>query len=114
MTGGPLLAATTNGAIVARALNPGVTECTLSSQNGGITLVMDEGCSAAVEARTDRGSIRSDFPVDSTSGCSKRRHLQGTIGSGHTKVKMDTLNGNIWIAKETKSLWKLPLPGRQP
>ena len=101
MTGGVLRAATTNGAIVARVLNPRVEECTLSSQNGGITLVMRDECSATVEAVTERGVVTSDFAVDSTSGVQKRRHLKGMIGAGHTKLSMDTLNGNIWITKDT-------------
>jgi len=25
--------------------------------------------------------------------------LKGMIGEGHTKLRMNTLNGNIWIAK---------------
>ena len=101
MLGGSLRAATTNGAIVARVLDPRVEACTLSSQNGGITLVMADECSASVEAVTDRGTIRSDLPLDATGEEPKRKHLQGTIGAGHTKVNMDTLNGNIWIARET-------------
>lgn len=101
MMGGSLQAATTNGAIVARMLDPRVEECTLNSQNGGITLVMQDECSAAIEAVTNRGVISCDLPVDSASGCHKRRHLKGAIGAGHTKVRMETLNGNIWIAKGT-------------
>jgi DUF4097 and DUF4098 domain-containing protein YvlB len=99
MLGGSLEAATTNGAIVARVLDPSVSGCTLSSQNGGITVVMTENCTATVDAITDRGVVKSDLPVDATAGMQKNRHLKGTIGTGHTVLMMDTLNGNIWITK---------------
>ncbi len=99
MLGGVLQANTTNGAIVARVLDPSVEECTLNSQNGGITLVMQEDCSASVEALTDRGTVTCDFPMEGVPACNKRRHLKGVIGNGHTECRMETLNGNIWIAK---------------
>ena len=99
MLGGFLEAATTNGAIVARVLDPNVAQCTLSSQNGGITVLVAENCTASVDAVTDRGTVKSDLPLDVTCGMQKNRHLKGTIGAGHTILKIDTLNGNIWIAK---------------
>ncbi len=99
MLGGTLDAATTNGAIVVRILDPSVPECSLSSQNGGITVLMADSCTATVDAVTDRGVVKSDFPVDATAGLQKNRHLKGTIGAGHTMLKMDALNGNIWITK---------------
>ena len=99
MKAGALKAATTNGAIVAHMYDPESEAFDLSSRNGGITLVMGEGCSGEVEAATGRGVIKSDFPMDGSVGTRRRRHLKGTIGSGHTCVVMHTLNGNIWIAR---------------
>ena len=99
MLGGRLKAATTNGAIVARVLEPQVGACDLTSQNGGITLVMSAGCSAQVDAVTGRGVVKSDFLVDSSAGIQQQRQLRGTIGRGDTMLRMDTLNGNIWIAR---------------
>jgi hypothetical protein len=99
MLGGPLEAVTTNGAIVARVLDPEVESCKLSSQNGGITLLLPEGCSAAVKAVTTYGAIKSDFDLKASDGKCRKRRLHGTIGSGDTKVNIETLNGNIWVAK---------------
>ncbi|HEO71254.1 MAG TPA: hypothetical protein ENN80_08320 [Candidatus Hydrogenedentes bacterium] len=100
MRRGALRAVTTNGAIVAHMYSADSPRFELESQNGGLTLVMSEGCSGRVEARTGRGIVRSDFPVDMADGVLRRRHLQGTIGAGHTAVSMHTLNGNIWLTKE--------------
>ena len=99
MTGGSLRANTTNGAIVARMLTDAVADCELISQNGGITVVLPPNPSAAVEARTARGTVRSDLPVDGDEEQGRRRQLSGTIGDGEARVSMDTLNGNIWIAR---------------
>ena len=104
MLGGALEAATTNGAIVARVLDPDVPACTLSSENGGITVVMADNCTATVDAVTDRGVVKSDLPIDATAGLQKSRHLKGTIGAGHTMLKLDTLNGNVWITKGNVSV----------
>jgi len=99
MLGGTLSATTTNGSIVAHVLDPKVNACDLKSQNGGITLVMQDDCSASIEAVTGRGVIASDLSFKTDPGFSKKRHLRGSIREGHTKLRMDTLNGNIWITK---------------
>ncbi len=99
MKSGALRAVTTNGAIVAHMLTKRAGDFDLRSQNGGITLVMTDDCGARIDAVTGRGKVKTDFAVDSGSGVRKRRRLQGVIGSGHTKLIMNTLNGNIWIAR---------------
>ncbi|MFO7975907.1 MAG: DUF4097 family beta strand repeat-containing protein [Candidatus Hydrogenedentota bacterium] len=99
MRGGAIDADTTNGAIVAHVLDTEVDRAELNSMNGGITLVLDERCSAFVDARTMHGGIRSDFPIDTSSGVKRRHHLRGGIGSGRTELHMQTLNGNIWLAR---------------
>lgn len=99
MKGGTLDASTTNGAIVARVLDGAVQECRLKSQNGGITLVMRDTGSARIDAKTGRGAITSDFPVNCADGVQLRRYLRGSIGKGDTMLQLETLNGNIWIAR---------------
>jgi len=96
---GSLDATTTNGVIVARLLRPDVDKCNLNTRNGGITVVMSDGCSAKLEARTARGIVTSDLPVDASQGVKRRRHVRGIVGAGHTALTMDTLNGNIWITR---------------
>lgn len=103
MRGGVLEASTTNGAIVARVLEENVEACTLSSQNGGITIVVDERCGFSAEAKTQRGVVTSDFPAEEGQGVHRRRHLRETVGNGHTRLRMDTLNGNIWIARSNST-----------
>lgn len=97
--GGSLWASTTNGAIVARIQRPEVAKCNLSSLNGGITVSLAHGCSARMDASTERGIVRSDLPVRYTEGGNRRRHVRGDIGDGKTKVSMETVNGSIWIKR---------------
>lgn len=99
MKAGVLRADTTNGAIVAHRLDRGCRDFELRSQNGGITLVMNQGDSVRVQADTERGVVKCDLPVDASSGLSERRRLHGVIGKGDTTLSMTTLNGNIWIAR---------------
>ena len=99
MRGGPIRADTANGAIVTHLLAAQVEKAELNSMNGGITLVLNERCSASVDARTMHGGIRSDFPIDSSKGVHRRHHLRGDIGSGRMSLHMQTLNGNIWLAR---------------
>lgn len=99
MLGGALSATTINGSIVAKVLDPRVEECRLDTQNGGITLVMQPEAGAVIDAATMHGIVRCDMPVDGDPHPRRKRHLNVTIGSGHTKVRMKTLNGNIWIAR---------------
>jgi DUF4097 and DUF4098 domain-containing protein YvlB len=100
LQGGSLQASTMNGAIVTRILDPDVRYCDLTTQNGGITLVLNKKCAAFVEARTERGLIRSDCDVDSSHGVNRSRHLEGNIGSGRMYLSMKTLNGNVRIRQE--------------
>jgi hypothetical protein len=99
MQGGALEAKTTNGDIVAHVLNPSIERCALNTQNGGITVVMNKACTAYVNGTTERGTVRSEFPVDASAGVALRRHLEGVIGEGKTHLALDTLNGNIRIAR---------------
>jgi len=99
--GGTLRATTTNGAIVARVLNPHVKTCDLTTQNGGITVILDDRCSARIDAETGRGAITSDFAVATPPDSPKRHRLRGLIGEGRIGLKMATLNGNIWITRNS-------------
>lgn len=99
--GGSLRATTTNGAIVARVLDPNVKTCNLATENGGITVVMDDQCSARIDAETGRGVITSDFPVATPPDSPKRHRLRGLLGEGKMGLNMTTLNGNIWITRNS-------------
>jgi hypothetical protein len=98
---GGLLANTTNGAVVTTLLGADVPFCDLTSMNGGITLVLSTGCSATIQATSERGSVLPDLTVPFDRILQRRRHLEGTIGTGGTRVTMNSLNGNIAITRSS-------------
>jgi len=108
MLAGTFSASTINGSIVARLLDPRVEQCSLETQNGGITLAMQTECGAAIEAESMQGIVKCDVSDDGKTRHWKRRHyLKTDIDSGHTGrrdgahtgVRMQSLNGNIWITR---------------
>ena len=101
MRGGTLQASTITGAIITRILAPEVASCDLTSLNGGITLVMSEGCSAEVSAATNRGTVRLDAGLSVSAGILKRRTVLGVIGDGATKLSMNSMNGDIVLQRST-------------
>ena len=97
--GGSLEASTDNGVIHANLPGQGVDAASLTSQNGGVNLRMDEGASASITATALRGSVESQFSVDTADGARQPRYLKGKIGGGRARINLDTLNGNIMIAR---------------
>lgn len=101
--GGELKATTANGNISTTVAEQTVRSCDLTAMNGGITLLLAENCSAQVDATTGRGVVSTAVPVSAASGASKRRELRGSIGDGGTRVNLNSLNGNISIARSSAS-----------
>lgn len=99
LDGGTLRATTANGNIITTLAKAGVDSCDLTAMNGGITLLMAENCSAEVQASTGRGTVRSDLPLAEPTGEPRRRELRGRIGAGETRLTLNSLNGNISIAR---------------
>lgn len=100
MAGGHLKAETTNGSVSASLGSPAITACDLKSLNGGITLSVVEGCTLAVEAETDSGSVSTDLPLDYAKGYPKRRKLIGSEGGGQTRATLYSRNGDISITRK--------------
>ncbi len=99
--GGTLRAETINGVIVARMLDPAVKGAELKTRNGGITLVMKDGCAGRVDAIAENGNVRSDFPLDTAGMPELNGQLHGFIGKGDTSINMESTNGNLWIARDS-------------
>ena len=96
---GILEASSINGSIKTRVLDPAVSGCVLSSENGGIEVLLGRDVSFTVDATARRGSVHSDFDVDGAGGRRTTRTLRGTVGDGGTKLNLSTGNGNIRLAR---------------
>jgi putative adhesin len=98
-TSGLALGSTVNGSLnltMGRADWP--TGAKFSTVNGGITLRLPIGVSAALNASTVNGDIISDFPITLT-GQATRRSIHGTIGAGGPELTLSTVNGGISLQK---------------
>lgn len=97
---GRVEASTVNGGIdvALGAFGPrGLVE--LDSVNGRVVLSLPAGAGAEIRAESVNGGIRTDF------GLEEKRHrfvgseLEGTIGDGSGRVRIETVNGSISIRK---------------
>jgi hypothetical protein len=70
----------------------------LNTYNGGITLSMPASYSASLQARTARGSVSSDFPIN-VRGQIVPSELNFNIGAGGPLIKVSTHNGGIRLKR---------------
>jgi hypothetical protein len=75
---------------------PGVCQIIMTTHNGSIDLKAPPKLSAAVNLSTHNGSIKSVLPITVIGEVSKNR-LNGKIGEGLGKLKLETYNGSIKI-----------------
>lgn len=97
---GELKLATVNGAmeinVTGLAESRGVN---LSSVNGAIVLIVPSGSSAQVKASTVHGRITNDFGLTVNEGQYVGRDLEGQIGSGGPRIRLNNVNGSISIKR---------------
>jgi DUF4097 and DUF4098 domain-containing protein YvlB len=69
----------------------------LSSVNGDVTLIIPSDANAQVRASTVHGMISNDFGIQVKHGEYVGHNLDGQIGSGGAKFKLQNVNGGIRI-----------------
>jgi DUF4097 and DUF4098 domain-containing protein YvlB len=90
---------TVNGSImVAYATMPdSADDISLDTVNGSCTLKLPAGAAFRLDADTVNGHVSCDFPI--TLEKSGRHTLRGTVAGGTSKVKLDSVNGGLTVAK---------------
>lgn len=115
---GRVSAKTVNGRLVARGLRDEVElsvvngeleaefdalsprqDIALSSTNGRIELRLPDTPGAEIDASTVNGSITNDFGLTNDAKKWVGQKLQGTIGDGAARVRVETVNGAISLRK---------------
>jgi len=71
----------------------------LQSDFGGVTLHVPPGFGCELDARTDFGSISSDFDLRVQAGQRKEKTLIGTVGDGGGQVKLSSGSGSVALRK---------------
>lgn len=86
-----------NGSIDVK-IYEGFAPITITTSNGSIDLTLPSDFSGRLDAKTNNGRIRSEFPVTTTATEVSKTRLFGQIGSGgETTVKLRTSNGSIHL-----------------
>lgn len=71
----------------------------LSSVNGSIIVTLPSDTSATVRASTIHGQIGNDFNLPVREGEHVGRNLEGRLGQGGARVRLDNVNGSITIRR---------------
>ena len=103
---------TVNGKVLVDFVKNPVSDCSFHTINGKLDIVFRPGLSADFQLKTFNGKMYSDFPaayLPAKPGKGERKdgkyvyksnRFQGIrIGKGGPTIKMDTLNGNIYITR---------------
>lgn len=98
--GGEVKLSTVNGNLQADwAGLSGSKSVNLSSVNGSIVLFVPAAANADVKASTVHGKILNDFGLAVDDGQHVGQNLSGQIGSGGTRVRLNSVNGSIAIKR---------------
>ncbi len=89
---------TINGQLVATFTQLDETKpIQLNSVNGGLTLVIPSNANASVRANTVHGGITNDFGLKVKHGEYVGHSMDGQIGTGGPRIKLNNVNGGIKI-----------------
>ena len=89
-------ARTLNGSIAASIGRPDWgRDLGFSTMHGNVQVTVPAGTNADVRARTQSGSVRSDFPLSEVAP----GDMRGTIGSGGPTLRLTTLAGDIALRR---------------
>ncbi len=70
----------------------------LNSVNGGVNLIIPSDANAAIRASTVHGGITNDFGLQVRHGDYVGHNLDGQIGNGGPRIKLENVNGSIKIS----------------
>lgn len=98
--GGEVKLATVNGGIEANVTRFDANKSvTLSSVNGSVVLFVPAGANAQVRASTVHGGISNDFGIPVEDGQYVGHSMNGQIGSGGPRIKLNNVNGSITVKR---------------
>lgn len=98
-TGGPVTARAVNGNLTARMGRISTTEdLTYSTVNGNVLVEFGDDLNAEIEMSTVNGGFETNFPL-TVRGRINPKNIRATVGSGGSRVKLSTVNGNVELRK---------------
>ena len=104
VTGPVVSVSTSSGSISYTGLINDAGEYSFITHSGDITLTMPAEASVDLIARSVRGSVENDFPLDQKSDLAftpiQGRSFAGTSNSAASSVQLQTFNGRIRVKKQ--------------
>jgi len=98
--GGEVKLSTVNGGIEANVVALEAAKgVQLNSVNGSIVLIVPNGASADVKASTVHGAITNDFGLQVEDGQWVGHSMNGQIGSGGARIRLNNVNGSIAVKR---------------
>ena len=95
---GTAAATTTNGSVSAEIFSlPPRGRLELMTTNGNVRVALPKVVRANLDANTTNGRVRVSYPFE-TRGTVTSKSVQGTIGGGGARLRLQTTNGNIDVA----------------
>lgn len=92
---------TVNGTVAADfdRLEP-TSKISLETVNGTVNLMLPSDSNATVKADSVNGEIGNDFGLPVRKGKYVGRDMYGKLGSGETQVKLESVNGKLWVGRK--------------
>ncbi len=81
-------------------LSEDVDKISLNTVNGSIKLYLPDNANAEVSAETMHGSLKSEFGLEVDKNLFTGKEMNGTIGSGHTQIRLESVNGSIKVMNQ--------------
>lgn len=92
---------TVNGTVTADfdRLEP-ASKISLETVNGTVNLSIPSDSNATIKADSVNGNIGNDFGLPVRKGKYVGRDMYGKLGSGETQVKLESVNGKLWVSRK--------------
>lgn len=106
---------TVNGEVTADfgSLDAG-SKISLSTVNGKVNLTLPSDASATVKADSLNGNIENDFGLPVRKGKYIGRDLYGKLGNGDARIKLDSVNGTLKVARQNDGRSPAPVTDLLP
>lgn len=96
---GAISVTTRNGDVTLGFVKAPQKDVRVSAQYSNVRIELPSSASFNIDARTEHGSISSEFEGFNTNSSKRDRSIRGHVGSGGPQITIDTRNGDIRLEK---------------
>jgi putative adhesin/cell wall-active antibiotic response 4TMS protein YvqF len=96
---GPITVRNRNGDVVVGFVKPPDKDVSVVTQYSNVRLELPPAASFNIDARTQHGSVDSEFDGVETGSSNRDRTLKGQVGRGGPSINIETRNGDIRVEK---------------